>query len=401
MAFVLTALGNAWADDVTVSDIQIPQGKSALLEVSLVNPDYNYRQGLQFNLTLPNGISPDEKAILTTRFKTATVQCNLDAEKTNEETKTWIFVAKSDDNILIANTSSDVVLKVQLYADNGQEMKGYTGTISDIEVTRSVGETLSPFKPEAKTFNITVVPATEFRLVFDENDRETPQYSPGTYNVYMKRTIKADEWSTIVLPFRLSQNNAKAAFGDDVMIAKFTGFDINDYTETDGGVIPNEINVNVSKVTGVLTGGKPYFIKVSSEISEIELNNIQCVKSVAPESFDDDYGNASMFTGSFVPTTIPENGIFFSENKFWYSGGSVSTKAFRGWLELSAILGNKYITDEESRISLTFIDDEQTGIKEHKQYLENGRVYDLQGRRVSKTAKNGLYIKDGKKILVK
>ena len=399
MAFVLTALGNAWADDVTVSDIQIPQGKSALLEVSLVNPDYSYRQGMEFKLALPEGITV-ESAILTTRFKTATVQYNYDTKA-----GLWVFVAKSDDNILIANTSSDVVLKVQLGADESKAKGDYTGTISNIEVTRSVDETLSTFRPEAKTFNITVVDASEFRLAFDENDKEMPAFNNGEtgVNVYMKRTIKGGEWSTIILPFTLSKAKAEAAFGSDVKLAQFNGFKV-DFEEINESFFPSAITIKASTYTmsslKSMKGGTPYFIKTSKDIEFIEADKVTLTSGIIDgTSADDDDVTNGKFTGTYVPMTIPTDGIFISENKFWYSDGDVATKAFRCWLWLGAVLDKEFSV--ESRISLTFVDDEKTGIKEHTQYLENGRVYDLQGRRVSKTAKNGLYIKDGKKILVK
>ena len=398
MAFVLTALGNAWADDVTVSDIQIPQGKSALLEVSLVNPDYSYRQGMEFKLALPEGITV-ESAILTTRFKTATVQYNYDTKA-----GLWVFVAKSDDNILIANTSSDVVLKVQLGADESKAKGDYTGTISNIEVTRSVDETLSTFRPEAKTFNITVVDASEFRLVFDENDRQMPTFiDDEQYNVTVKRTIKANEWSTIILPFTLSYKKTTNTFGEDVQLAQFSGYTIVDQDDVEDGVIPRSINVKVTTVDVAdgIEAGTPYFIKTSQDISSFDVNKVKPNNSLSSTSVKDVNGAKSYFNGTFVPATIPANGIFVSENKFWYSLGGVTTKAFRCWLKLTAVLDKEFEIDDESRIFMTFVDDEKTGIKEHKQYLENGRVYDLQGRRVSKTAKNGLYIKDGKKILVK
>ena len=62
MAFVLTALGNAWADDVTVDNITIPQGSVATLEISLTNAANQFLQLFQIVLHLPEGIT----AILNT-----------------------------------------------------------------------------------------------------------------------------------------------------------------------------------------------------------------------------------------------------------------------------------------------------------------------------------------------
>ena len=43
-------------------------------------------------------------------------------------------------------------------------------------------------------------------------------------------------------------------------------------------------------------------------------------------------------TGTLVKTTIPADGLFLSDNKFYYSAGKTNIKAFRCWFELDAVL---------------------------------------------------------------
>ena len=65
------------------------------------------------------------------------------------------------------------------------------------------------------------------------------------------------------------------------------------------------------------------------------------------------------FTSTFVKTTIPEDGLFISDNKFWYSAGKSTAKAFRCWFELGAVLDKE--TNFEARVIFKF-DDETSGI---------------------------------------
>ena len=120
---------------------------------------------------------------------------------------------------------------------------------------------------------------------------------------------------------------------------------------------------------------------------------------------------ASPVTGTYTANTpVPENNLFLSDNKFWYSTGLTKMKAFRGYFELYDVL-----TEAESagsRITLSF-DGEVTGIRKSPETLAPaesepmGKVYDLHGRKVNRQSlvngqlKKGLYIVNGKKIVIK
>jgi hypothetical protein len=70
----------------------------------------------------------------------------------------------------------------------------------------------------------------------------------------------------------------------------------------------------------------------------------------------------------------------------------VSLKPFRAYFTVAG--------GADARIALKF-DDETTGIETiSKSPLTVNQYYDLQGRRVAQPTK-GLYIKDGKKVIVK
>ena len=61
-------------------------------------------------------------------------------------------------------------------------------------------------------------------VVLDENSTEVPA-SASNVDVQILRTIKADEWSTICLPFTATGEQVKQAWDEDVQLASFTGLE--------------------------------------------------------------------------------------------------------------------------------------------------------------------------------
>ena len=255
MAFVLTALGNAWADDVTVSAIEIPQGSTATLKIYLENSS-QYRQQFQFDLELPNGITVltgTEKLNLD-RFKNKTADpASLRCEKqsSSDPNKSIVrFLAKEDDDDLIEG-SEGIIMTVQLLADATLD-KGValTGNITGIEVTTHDSQA---FRPSNKSFNITIGEPLD-QVILDENSTSAPSASSGEVDVTVIRTIKKDQWSTLCLPFDMTSAQVKEAFGEDVELAAFTGWS---FTGTASKV--ESINLSFTSTTSI-TKNLPYMI---------------------------------------------------------------------------------------------------------------------------------------------
>lgn len=409
MAFVLTALGNAWADDVitagyssTPGSITIPQGIFETLSISLSNTS-QFKQNIQFDVELPLGVTLDGNTLdFSNRFGSQVqFKSSNNLEDESRTKNIYKFVTFAVDVTPISGNEGEL-FSLDLEADESLNIGDtFEGKISSIILTKA--DEASDTKLGDATFSITIGDPDDYRIKFDEKSAKLPRYEAGQNGkISMIRTINANEWSTIVLPFTLNKTKAEAVFGSDVELAEFKGFEV-DYGDDEENVIPLGITLKFSPYTMTarkgMTGGKPFLIRTTTKITDFTVDDVPLVDKVTEVNLRDENETLGKLTGTFVKSTIPEDGIFISENKFWYSEGDVAVKGFRCWFELEAVLDKA--TDFGSRIIMSFVDDEKTGIKEHTQYLEDGRVYDLQGRRVSKTAKNGLYIKDGKKILVK
>lgn len=258
------------------------------------------------------------------------------------------------------------------------------------------------------TFGITIE-ASDGRLHFAETDATLPAYTAGEKaDVTMARTIKAGEWSTLVLPFNLTKANATSAFGTDVQFAKYNGFMV-DYGDNEENVTPLGITVNFKTYTiparGNLAGGTPVLVKTSQDISEIKLDGVTLTSGVADQEAADEYGTPGKFTGSLVKTLEPADGLFLSGNKFWYSVGKTNIKAFRGWFELGAVLDKE--TDFGANLNFV-IDGDPTSIDgiPGNMMKRKSDVYTIQGQYVGhdvdmKKLPSGIYIIDGKKMVVK
>ena len=251
---------------------------------------------------------------------------------------------------------------------------------------------------EVKT-TLTIGAPADTRTVLDETSTSAPASATGV-DVRVLRTIKANEWSTICLPFAMTAEQVKAAFGDDVELGDFTGTD-SEFDNADNVV---GIKANFSNVTAI-DANHPYIIKVSAPVSEFTLDGVDIVAEEDDAYIEFDNGKTgsrrvvfSGFYGTYhAGTKLDKFTLFLNDNKFWYSTGSTQMKAFRAYFDFLDKLTE--VEDAySSRIVFSF-NNESSGISVIANSKSvNSKYYDLQGRSVAKPGK-GLYIKNGKKVI--
>ncbi len=243
------------------------------------------------------------------------------------------------------------------------------------------------------------------RITLKETSEVAPEPMTGV-DVRVERTIKEDEWSTICLPFAMDNAQVKAAFGNDVQMAEFTGCEVDDAV--------TNIVVNFASIeTPAIEANHPYLIKVTEAVSEFEVDDV----NIAPDAENarvirDKKGRYSNeFIGTYVANTILGEEdypvLYLTGNNFRYSKGNVKMKAFRGYFDLGDLYD--YLQNTESGAKIGFnVDDEVTaieGINTNQRVVEG--VYDLQGRKVMvkdgdiNNLQRGLYIINGKKVAIK
>ena len=217
----------------------------------------------------------------------------------------------------------------------------------------------------------------------DEMATTLPESQDNVSYVMVKRSITANQWNTICLPFSMTSQQVKNSFGDQVQLANFTGYDYQN----------GNITVNFETVDH-MEANHPYIIKRPTAISSF---NVSGNMSIAPSSTPMTSGTSGRMVGTYVAnTTIAKNLLFLSDNMFWYSVGKTKMKALRAWFDFDDVLPS--VDGAATRIVLS-VDGETTGIDRVIDIAGNGEVYDLQGRKVKRPARQGIYISGGRKII--
>ncbi len=253
---------------------------------------------------------------------------------------------------------------------------------------------------------VLVVPSNEVFL--SEEDTEAPAANTNR-NVNLKRTINANEWSTICLPFAIPSAQLDAAFGTQVQLADFTGCTV-DY-EADGETVKS-IHVNFEYATAI-EANHPYIIKVADAVTEINAAGVNIIALGGNDKPSVDCNEQQVKIGSIIFSAynsfignytngfnIPSGKLFLSGGKFWYSTGNSQMMAYRAYFDFYNVLPE--MDNYTARIILT-IDDEVTAIDSpsyNNKVKMSEEVFDLQGRRVKAPSK-GLYIKHGRKYFIK
>jgi autotransporter-associated beta strand protein len=307
-------------------------------------------------------------------------------------------------NSVVANGRS-LTIKGTLTLNSGVTLKVADGTIGakagvsyKVFTAGSVSGTFKTIVPATPGSNLEwdtselytkgtlkVVAAAAPPVVLDELSVTAPTAASGV-DVTVKRTLKAGEWSTIVLPFPMTNAMLKKAFGNDVQVADFTGYD----------VIDGHIQVHFKYATSVQMN-RPYIIKVSKTVTQFGAEGVTISPIANPLTERGTAASPKQFVGTYVANTPLAYGmLYLSDNKFWYSGGQTTMKAFRAYFNFA----DKSIGMDATRVAIT-IDDDATSI-DAINGLESSceAVFSLQGQRVAAPVK-GVYVRNGKKIVIK
>ncbi len=243
------------------------------------------------------------------------------------------------------------------------------------------------------------------RFVITDADTELPGDMTAV-DVTLERSFKANEWNTICLPFAMNAEQLTKAFGSDVKVGDFMGCKTT-YADDEETVVA--ISVHFETVTS-LEANHPYVIRMSKALTSFDVDGVDFHAEAEP-SVDRDMLKVkknvylyNSFVGNYETNFfVPDQCLFLSDSNFWYSTGISSLKPFRAYFDFYDVL--PIAEESESRITMSFDDDEEetTGIDELRGKMEDGRgelYFNLQGCPVS-TPKKGLYIKNGKKVLIK
>ena len=199
----------------------------------------------------------------------------------------------------------------------------------------------------------------------------------ATRNVTLTRSITGGNWSTICLPFGMTAAQVTATFGTDTKLATISGYN-SDTKE-----------VTTASAT-TIAANTPCFIKVADNVSEgTTIEGVTFVSGEPEIVIDGDF----KYVGVYSQTDMASGDFFLANNKLYKA--TEKTKAIKPF--------RAYFTGVPANARILFTDGEATRIDATLMGgdTENGDVYDLQGRRVERPVKKGLYINGGRKVIIK
>lgn len=206
-------------------------------------------------------------------------------------------------------------------------------------------------------------------------------------NTYVKlnRTLVADKWNTLCVPFAISEEEIKANFGKGTLVEKFDAVNGN--------------TVNFADATSI-EAGVPYLIKPTVAGTTYTFYGKE-VSADDPKA----EGNADVtFQGIYSPTDITNDGTVKAAGvteggKVLFVNPGSKTKAFRCFFTIS---DNASITPAMLKISIKGVETAINSIVMDNSNATDNAVYNLQGQRVNgNSLTKGIYIKNGKKFAVK
>lgn len=235
-------------------------------------------------------------------------------------------------------------------------------------------------------------------ITLDENSESNTIEAKTGVNVTLKRTMVANEWNTICLPFYVSKEQATAAFGEGVKIA-----------ELNANSTGNTLSFNSVEA---ISATKPYLIKpsIASPADGYNFKGVTIKDDgkgnvVAPDLAMTEglFGLVGIYNKVDVTEDI-KNTLFSGDcyaaflgagNKI-YKAGTGKTKGFRAYFAIpkSASASALRVVIDGTATSIKNIDSEVVE--------SNAPVYNLQGQRVDgNNLTPGIYVKAGKKFVVK
>lgn len=390
----------SYSDVIYMKSSIFPAG-SGVVELPIYIKAQDNFMNVQFRTVLPNNLYPQDDNDFVTlvynedRIKDADGRNFPDYGYTQYiNQKSW-FSSKEDDwffSIKVDISSLEVGV-YDLVVKSGAKVSGYENSYNG---STAIGEDI-----------VTKLVITD-EIVLDEMATTFPLEYDKPYkgvNVKVKRTISANNWNTICLPFDMSAEQCKEVFGDDVKFADFTGYEYDEDKQI--------IHVNFNQEVSSITANRPCLIKITKEnFTQFTLKNIDITASenLTIAAVKRTKKAWSEMTGTYVANTKliddEEWGyVFLSGNKFYWA--TEQTKPMKGFRAFFDFYDTDVAYEPTSGVKFSyFVDDEPTsidGISTIEKVADG--VYNVSGQKVSESSLEGLpkgvYIVNGKKVFKK
>ncbi len=197
----------------------------------------------------------------------------------------------------------------------------------------------------------------------------------GKIDVELTRTIK-EGVNSVVLPFELTADDIAELGGTGAVAYTVSGYDAE------------KENLKLAEATSV-AANTPFFLKATAASTSSFVFDEKTLIAGEPTKT---VGDATLVGTYAKIEAVPTGSYILSGGKFYLVNSTVSLKSTRAYVTVPAGAGAKSVLNVEV--------EDATAIVGVESEVANSEIYDITGRKVSAPAR-GLYIANGKKVLVK
>jgi hypothetical protein len=196
----------------------------------------------------------------------------------------------------------------------------------------------------------------------------------GKIDAELTRTIK-EGVNSVVLPFELNADDIVTLGGEGAVAYTVSGYDAE------------KESLKLAEAESVLAN-TPFFLKATAAGTSFVFDEKTIVAGEPTKTVGD-----VTLVGTYAKIdAVPTGSYILSGGKFYLVNSTVSLKPTRAYVTVPAGAGAKSVLNVEV--------EDATAIVGVESEVANSEVYDIAGRKVSAPAR-GLYIANGKKVLVK
>ena len=214
------------------------------------------------------------------------------------------------------------------------------------------------------------------------------------------RTFNNTKWQALYVPFEMTY----ADWQTDFEVARLN--DVHQWDDDDNGTIDRTSLEVVKLKSGQTKPNTPYLIRAKS-VGEKAITLTNTTLYAAKENSIDCSSVGTLFT--FTGTYSGISGTDMVTNGYYAMGGGSLHQAASAANALSPYRWYMTVTDRNGNpkaigeVKVMVFGDDTDGISptENTEKTENTEVYDLSGRRMVMPTKKGLYIKNGKKVIIR
>ena len=376
MALLLTVATGAWAQDP--DPIGLTSSANGTVWTLSTMPEYDVELEVTYYTDAElDQMAADEVIAKITAIGTVTY---------TPESKALIDAARTAYDALTAAQQALVTNYSTLTdAETTYATAEETAYTEGVELTKNPDGTWSLAATPAFDVELEVEYETELALSeTTDNSAALTEWDGYEADVTLTRTLSAGSWNTFAAPFSTAIPEG------------WTVKELSSATFADGTLTLNFANA------ASIEAGKPYLVKVTAntDLSAAPFTEAIVSKDAQPfTSTDVDF--IPTLGATTIPAGDPKSVLFMTAGNTLKSPSALpaNIKGFRAYFQLKGDAVNA------ARFNLDLGEGETTSISEelrvkNEEFAPAAAAYDLQGRRVAQP-KKGVYIQNGKKLIIK